>query len=99
MTRIRTARDEHDWHLDLATWSTRPALVAHHSDGNPDRSSFYGDRLHLLRLMNNYAHYGLPYAESWTQAGLEYMQGLACSTTKPAPGQPPRHFFAQEPRP
>lgn len=79
--RIITAKDKHDWHIDLVDLGDRPKLMANHFDGNPERSSFFGDKHHIARLMMSYPHMIIRYGDAhWTEEGLEYMQGLFCPT-------------------
>jgi hypothetical protein len=77
--RIIEASNPYDWHIDLVQFSGRHCLMANHVDGNPERSSFFGDKNHIARLMMSYPHMVVRYGDArWTEAGLEYMQGVYC---------------------
>lgn len=91
---IHISASQYGWNLELTTYGHKPALVAVAVDGNPDRSSYFGDREHIRNLLNQFSHYHAEYGQGWTEQGLEYMQGLCCSVNRPLHGRAPRTFFA-----
>lgn len=84
------------WNLHIGPWPGRkiPSLVAHACDGDPRRSSYFGDREHIRRIMGEYRHTHDRYATGWTDDGLAYMAGLACSLNKPRDNESPFLYFA-----
>lgn len=96
-TLLRTSPSApHGWNLHAAKWPGKQgaSLVAHACDGDPRRSSYFGDREHIRRLMSEYRHQHDQYTQGWTDDGMAYMAGLACSLSKPRDDEPPFLYFA-----